>query len=108
MQQHAARQTAGRKETEGSGLPESAAASQPDAEHNLKRPETPQKDPSGNTFLQSLKARYACGYCHDIWKHSAEGMSCWSRSAAVNCPFAAMQGKDLDHALYNIYMACER
>ena len=59
MQQHASRQTAGRKEAEGGGLPDSVAASQADAEHNLKRPETPQKDPSGSTFLQSLKARYA-------------------------------------------------
>lgn len=59
MQQHATRQAAGKREPEESGGPESAAASHPDMEHNLKRPDMTQRDPGGNTFLQSLKARYA-------------------------------------------------
>ena len=59
MQQHASRQAAGKREPEGTGGAESAAASHPDVEHNARRPDTTQRDLGGNTFLQSLKARYA-------------------------------------------------
>lgn len=58
MQHHATRQTAGKREADGQGVPDSSREiSHADSDQAPKRPETPQREHASSTFLQSLKAR---------------------------------------------------
>ena len=58
MQQHAARQTTGKRELDGTGGQAANFEGHSDVEHPPKRPEAAQRDASSSTFLKSLKARY--------------------------------------------------
>ena len=58
MQQHAARQTTGKRELDGNGGQAANFEGHSDVEPPPKRPEAAQRDASSSTFLKSLKARY--------------------------------------------------
>ena len=84
MQQHAARQTTGKRELDGTGGQAANFEGHSDVEHPLKRPEAAQRDASSSTFLKSLKARYCPSAAPDGVPRVCSIMEVTSRACAAD------------------------